>query len=84
MKTSNFSLYTVELQSKNDELLSLAMNLAEFAEIDYYDSKSGTVRLRFISAANSDHIQKMCDDFKIEVESSWSTRLTYKIESTML
>jgi hypothetical protein len=70
--------------SQNEDLLALATNLAEYAEIDYYDSKSGTVRLRFASTAKPEDIQKMCDDFKIEVELDSNTRLTYKISSIML
>lgn len=84
MSTFCFTLYTVELRSEHENLLAIADKFAENAEIAEYSRESGTVTLQFISTAEPAQIERICDDFKKEVESSDGTRLVYKVKSTVL
>ena len=79
-----FTLYTVEFKSDSANLLEIAENFSTDAEIDYFDGKSRKVKLWFISTADPDHVIKMCDDYKKEVESGGGVHLIYKIENTEL
>ena len=76
------TLYGVTFQSEHPDLLEEMPNFAQTAEVEFFDSASGTVRLRFVSTASREIVIKLCDDFKKEYELRNSARLTYKITIT--
>ena len=78
-----FTLYSIELKSANSELLWEASHrFADSAEIVYFDRRSGTMTLQFVSTANEEQVQFACDEFKKEVELGGGDRLIYKVQIT--
>jgi len=86
MKLNNrFSLYEVEfLSASPDELLLNAVNFSEYAEVDFFDRKNGVMRIGFVSPLSEAEVLSLCDDYKKQVESTGSDRLTYKVKVTSL
>ncbi len=78
-----FSLYSIELKSDNSELLLEAPHrFADDVEVTYFDRKSGTINLQFVSTANEDQVYFACDEFKKEVELGGGDRLMYRVKVT--
>jgi ethanolamine utilization microcompartment shell protein EutS len=79
----SFALYSIELTSDNaDFLLGISSRFADNAEIAYFDRKSGTIVLQFVSTANEEQVKFICDEFKKEVEFGGGGRLTYRVTVT--
>lgn len=84
-QTSIFEFYTVEFKSVGHlNLLHIAEQFLEQAEITYFDRSTSTIKMQFVSELNKLHIQQLCDDFKVQVESNHDARLIYKISSIAL
>lgn len=82
---SIFQFYTVEFKSVGHlDLLHIAEQFLEQAEITYFDRSTSTIKVQFVSELEELHVQQLCDSFKLQVESSRDARLIYKISSIAL
>lgn len=81
---SKFSLYSVEFRSKSPNLLEMAENFLDDAEVDFYDRSRNIVRVRVVSSLTEEELRALCDDYKKECELAGNARLIYKVTSVML
>jgi hypothetical protein len=80
-----FKLFSIELHSSNSELLLRAPHeFSDDAETVYFNRRSGKLVMQFISTANEEQIEFVCDEFKKEIESGGGDHLAYKITITEL
>ena len=83
---NNFNLYSITFRSgmPREDLTSIAKNFHHLAEVDEYDENLGAVTVRLVSGCTTEQLDKLCDDYKIQIESRLGVRLIYKVTRTML
>ena len=82
---NNFTLYEIKFTTDRElNLLDIAESFSCEAEIENYDRSSARITLRLVSELNESQIERICDDFKIQIESNHDVRLIYKVSSIAL
>ena len=64
--------------------MNITKDFSPEAEIEYYNRSKSEIKLHLVTDLSKEQIEKICDDFKIKIESNFDTRLIYKVTSITL
>ena len=59
--------------------MNITKDFSPEAEIEYYNRSKSEIKLHLVTDLSKEQVEKMCDDFKIKIESNFDTRLVYKV-----
>nr|DAJ29247.1 MAG TPA: hypothetical protein [Caudoviricetes sp.] len=80
-----FTLYSLTFSVTGEiNLLNIAKDFSPEAEIEYYNRSKSEIKLHLVTDLSKEQVEKICDDFKIKIESNFDTRLIYKVISITL
>lgn len=79
-KTYFFTLYSLTFSVTGEiNLLNITKDFSPEAEIEYYNRSKSEIKLHLVTDLSKEQVEKICDDFKIKIESNFDTRLVYKV-----
>lgn len=84
-KTYFFTLYSLTFSVTGEiNLLNITKDFSPEAEIEYYNRSKSEIKLHLVTDLSKEQVEKICDDFKIKIESNFDTRLIYKVTNSEL
>jgi len=79
-KTYFFTLYSLTFSVTGEiNLLNITKDFSPETEIEYYNRSKSEIKLHLVTDLSKEQVEKICDDFKIKIESNFDTRLVYKV-----
>lgn len=64
--------------------MNITKDFSPEAEIEYYNRSKSEIKLHLVTDLSKEQVEKICDDFKIKIESNFDARLIYKVTSITL